>query len=93
MPRYNPREGDPQRYARAMAQQSELRKQCAGQYTVARICPFCDHKVEILYRGSHGPCSVPRLTKMPSSMRHRVTSHSQPMMQKMKNIITRFSTE
>ena len=50
MPRYNPREGDPQRYARAMAQQSELRKQCAGQYTVARICPFCDHKVEILYR-------------------------------------------
>ena len=35
MPRYNPREGDPQRYARAMAQQSELRKQCAGQYTVA----------------------------------------------------------
>ena len=40
MPRYNPREGDPQRYARAMAQQSELRKQCAGQYTVARILLF-----------------------------------------------------
>lgn len=58
VPRYNPREGDPQRYARAQAQQNELRKQCAGQYSMARICPFCDHKVEILYRGSHGPCSI-----------------------------------
>ena len=29
VPRYNPREGDPQRYARAQAQQDELRKQCA----------------------------------------------------------------
>ena len=58
MPRYNPREGDPQRYARAQAQQSELKKQWAGQYTLARICPFCDRKVEILYRGSHGSCCV-----------------------------------
>ena len=58
MPKYNPREGDPQRYAAAMARQSELKKQWAGQYTVARICPFCDHKVEILYRGNHGSCSI-----------------------------------
>ena len=37
---------------------SRLKKQFSGQYTVARICPFCDCKVEILYRGSHGPSSI-----------------------------------
>ena len=54
MPKYNVREQDPARYAKAQAVQTELKKQCSGQYTLARICPFCDHKVEILYRGSHG---------------------------------------
>jgi rRNA maturation protein Nop10 len=58
MPKYNAKEQDPARYARAMEEQSRLREQCCGQYTLARICPFCDHKVEILYRGSHGPSSL-----------------------------------
>ncbi len=58
MPKYNVREQDPDRYARAKAEQSQLREQCFGQYTLARICPFCDHKVEILYRGAHASSSL-----------------------------------
>lgn len=58
MPRFNVKEADPARYARAMAEQEALREQWASQYAVARICPFCGHKVELLYRGSHGSCRI-----------------------------------
>ena len=37
------------------AEQEVLRERFATQCTVARICPFCCHKVELLYRGTHGP--------------------------------------
>ena len=32
---------------------SRLDKQCASKMTVARICPYCEHKVTILFRGQH----------------------------------------
>mgnify|MGYP007070265145 CR=1 FL=1 len=54
MPKVNVKELDPARYARAAAEQETIKKQRLGQYTVARICPFCDHKIELLYRGEHG---------------------------------------
>jgi hypothetical protein len=54
MPRVNIREADPVRYEKAKAEQEVLRERFATQCTVARICPFCCHKVEVLYRGSHG---------------------------------------
>ncbi len=55
MPRVNVREADPVRYEKARAEQEALRESLAGQHTVARLCPFCTHKVELLYRGTHGP--------------------------------------
>lgn len=58
MPRVNIRERNPARYASVQAEQDRLRKQYSSLYTVARICPFCDHKIEILYRGSHGSANI-----------------------------------
>ena len=40
------------------AEQEELKLQfsmAAFGTSVARLCPYCEHKIEILYRGEHGP--------------------------------------
>lgn len=54
MPRVNIREADPARYARVKAEQEKLRAQCDSTMMMARLCPYCGHKVEVLYRGTHG---------------------------------------
>lgn len=56
MPRYNIRTENPDRYAQVKAEQDRLRVECASNsnMTLARMCPYCDHKIEILFRGSHG---------------------------------------
>ena len=53
MPRVNIKEKDPVHYAKVKAEQNELSKQCSSKMTMARICPYCQHKVTILYRGQH----------------------------------------
>mgnify|MGYP000632918244 CR=1 FL=1 len=44
--------------AQVKAEQEELKLQfsmAAFGTSVARLCPYCEHKIEILYRGEHGP--------------------------------------
>ena len=57
MPRINVKEADPVRYAQIKAEQEALKKQFDG-LVVARPCPYCQHKIEMLYRGTHGACSI-----------------------------------
>lgn len=47
------REQDPERYAKVKAEQEELKRQCSAQMSLARMCPYCGHKVIIQYRGQH----------------------------------------
>ena len=56
MPRYNIQEKDPDRYAKVKAEQEQLRAECArnSSMTMARLCLYCEHKIEILLRGIHG---------------------------------------
>lgn len=56
MPRYNIRTENPVRYAQVKAEQDRLQAECArsSSITLARLCPYCDHKIEILSRGTHG---------------------------------------
>ena len=56
MPRYNIQEKDPDRYAKVKAEQEQLRAECArnSSMTMARLCPYCEHKIEILLREIHG---------------------------------------
>lgn len=53
MPKVNIRETDPVRYAKVKAEQDELNKKCDTAMTVARLCPYCNHKITILCSGSH----------------------------------------
>lgn len=54
MPRVNVREADPVRYARVKAEQEKLQAQCVSAMMMARLCPYCSHKIEVLCRGTHG---------------------------------------
>lgn len=45
---------DPARYAAVKAEQDRLRKMCVGKMKVARLCPYCDHKIDELLQGNHG---------------------------------------
>ena len=58
MPRINIRDKDPERYARVKEEQENLLQQYAVGIQLARLCPHCDHKLEILYRGSHGSARI-----------------------------------
>ncbi|MCI8810643.1 MAG: hypothetical protein HFF84_11125 [Oscillibacter sp.] len=53
MSKRNIRQSDPAHYARVSVEQEELRKRYSSQICMARLCPFCGHKVEILCRGTH----------------------------------------
>ena len=53
MAKINIKETDPSRYAQAVAEQEELKRTYSSTLQVARLCPFCTHKIEILCRGTH----------------------------------------
>lgn len=54
MAKINARELDPQRYSCIQTEQQELKKQYSSHITMARICPYCQNKLEILCKGNHG---------------------------------------
>lgn len=49
MPRFNIREENPVKYAQVKAEQEKLRAECSrsSSMTLARLCPYCGHKIEI----------------------------------------------
>lgn len=49
---------DPARHAQVREEQEELRRQYATHITMARLCPYCEHKIEVLCKGSHGASFV-----------------------------------
>lgn len=55
MPKVNIRESDPAHYAAVQAEQEALKKQYATKMKIAKLCPYCHHKVPVLYQGGHAP--------------------------------------
>lgn len=53
MARINVKQSDPARYAQIRAEQQALEKAHSSSVKMARLCPYCDHKIEILCRGTH----------------------------------------
>ena len=53
MPRCNPR-SDPERFRKIQLEQQQIKQEYGSSVTMARRCPYCLHRVEILYRGNHG---------------------------------------
>lgn len=49
---------NPTRYARIRDEQQTLIEKYCGQVTLARLCPYCNRKLELLYQGSHGAISI-----------------------------------
>lgn len=58
MSRLNVQFQDPDYYAQVEAEQRELEAQYSTHITMARICPYCKNKVEILCKGNHGAAYV-----------------------------------
>lgn len=54
MYKVNVRTSNPGRYAQVAAEQEQLKQTYSSSITMARLCPFCSHKVEVLCRGNHG---------------------------------------
>ncbi|MCX4372199.1 MAG: hypothetical protein OSJ58_10295 [Dysosmobacter sp.] len=54
MARVNMKDADPAHYARVLAEQQELKQVHSSSARLARLCPFCGHKVQVLCRGTHG---------------------------------------
>lgn len=56
MPRYNIRTENPVRYAQVKAEQDRLRAECArsSSITLARLCPYCDHRLDGAHRHFNG---------------------------------------
>lgn len=54
MARINIRQADPTRYTQVQAEQQALKNAHSSLMRIARLCPYCDHKVEVLCRGTHG---------------------------------------
>lgn len=55
MPKYDVRTENPERFARVHAEQTELWKTFRAAANALRSCPYCDHKIAILYPGYHSP--------------------------------------
>ncbi|MEE0963339.1 MAG: hypothetical protein U0L73_03850 [Ruminococcus bromii] len=53
MAKFNPRENDPERYARVKAEQKILLTKAKSQLGLARLCPYCDYKLSIILKGEH----------------------------------------
>ena len=53
MPKVNIRLSDPERYASVREEQMLLRSRYATHIRMARLCPYCGHKIEVLCSGSH----------------------------------------
>ncbi len=53
MAKINVKETNPDHYAQAAAEQEALKRTYSSTIQIARLCPFCGHKVEILCRGTH----------------------------------------
>ena len=58
MPKINIKESDPVRYAQVRAEQEALEKALSTTVKMARFCPYCSHKIEILCRGTHSAAYV-----------------------------------
>ena len=58
MSRVNVRELNPARYDQVKAEQDTLLQEYETQMKIARICPYCQHKVEMLVRGYHGATMI-----------------------------------
>lgn len=54
MAKVNVKMTDPVRYAQVVAEQQELKRVHSSSARLARLCPFCSHKIEVLCRGAHG---------------------------------------
>jgi len=57
MGRVNVREMNPVHYEKTKAEQNEVKQQYFEGIKIARLCPYCNHKVEVLCRGEHAPAS------------------------------------
>lgn len=53
MARINTEELDPIRYKRIKKEQQELKERYLYGVTMARLCPYCHNKVEVLCKGHH----------------------------------------
>lgn len=58
MSRVNIKESEPVRYAQVKAEQIALHQQYGSQMKIARMCPYCQHRVEMLLRGQHGAAMI-----------------------------------
>ena len=54
MSRINMKTLHPARYEKAREEQEKLKEQFSCCTTLARLCPYCDHKVAVICKGSHG---------------------------------------
>jgi len=58
MGKFSLKEVDPIRYEQVVNEQKELKAAYASRMTMARMCPYCNHKIEVLCRGNHGGCYI-----------------------------------
>ena len=58
MARINVKASDPAHYAQVRAEQQVLEKTYSSSVRIARLCSYCDHKVEVLCRGTHSAAYV-----------------------------------
>lgn len=49
---------DPAHYAAVKAMQEKMINQCSMGVKLAKLCPYCMHKIEIIQSGSHGASHV-----------------------------------
>lgn len=53
MAKFNVKETYPERYERVKKEQKELESICESQLRLARLCPYCHHKISVVIRGEH----------------------------------------
>lgn len=54
MPKINIRESNPALFAQVKSEQDKLREECTASIKVARLCPYCGHKITTICKGNHG---------------------------------------